>query len=98
MSAEEWALGPYRLLLRLYPRPFRENYERELLLTFRDELRLEGSLAGRCACVFAALAGVLANAPKEHLLLMTADIRYALRSFIRSPGSRSRRWARWRWE
>lgn len=76
----------YRLLLRLYPAAFRHDYERELIIAFSDQLAVETTLAGRCICLAAASAGVLRNAPKEHLFMSTADLRYTFRTFLRSPG------------
>ena len=43
MSAERW----YRILLRAYPTTFRADYEREMLLAFRQSWREEGERAPR---------------------------------------------------
>lgn len=75
----------YRLLLRLYPAPFRDDYEREILRVFRNQLLFEKRMLGRVACLCAAAAGIFLNAPQEHLSMLTADLKYALRTFRRNP-------------
>jgi putative ABC transport system permease protein len=75
----------YRLLLRLYPAPFREDYEREILLVFRSQLLSEKHIAGRLAFMAVAAAGIFLNAPKEHLSMLMTDLKYALRTFRRNP-------------
>ena len=78
-------MRPYRLLLRLYPAQFRQEYEREILLTYRNESQRETGAPGRCLYFALASAGILANAPKEHLLMLQHDLRYSLRALRRSP-------------
>src|SRR5262245_31320201 len=69
----------FRACLRLYPGEFRDEYGRELSLVLADRLRDEPSAVGR-AFVFAhALAGILIEAPIEHLRVLAEDVRYALR-------------------
>ena len=70
----------YRLLLHLYPRDFREEYGEQMLLDFGDYAR-ERPLAAWLA----AGRDALLNAPGEHARLLRQDLRYALRSWKRSP-------------
>src|SRR5271165_109280 len=74
-----------RLLLRLYPASFRDDYEREILLVFRKQLLLEKRMPGRVVCLGVAAAGILLDAPQEHLSMLIADVKYALRTFLRNP-------------
>ncbi len=70
----------YRLLLRLYPRDFREEYGDQMLLDFRDYAHerpfAAWVVAGRDA---------LLNAPGEHARLLAQDLRYTLRTWKRAP-------------
>ena len=72
---ETGILRLYRGCLSLYPAEFRDEYARELCLTFADRWREERSprvwLEG--------LSGILQEAPKEHLHVILKDLRYALR-------------------
>jgi putative ABC transport system permease protein len=70
----------YRLLLRLYPRDFRDEYGREMSMLFRD--RAEG---GRVRLWFEVLDDLLLHAPREHWSIATQDVRYAFRSWRRTP-------------
>src|SRR5580658_7244437 len=85
MAEQERSLGIYRLLLRFYPAQFRQEYEREILLTYRNEWRRERGVAGSFAYLVVAVTGILCNAPKEHFQMLTNDLRYTLRTFRRSP-------------
>ena len=71
----------YRRLLRLYPREFREEYGAEMSRLYRDRSRDEGVLA----LWPALLADAVRTAPKEHLTVLTQDIRHAFRLFSRTP-------------
>src|SRR5580704_5244869 len=75
----------YRLLLRLYPAPFRDDYEREILLVFKSQLLAEKHMAGRLTCMAVAAAGIVFNSPREHLSMLMTDLKYALRTFRRNP-------------
>lgn len=76
----------FRLLLLLYPRAFREEYRRELLLALRDRLRHANGPVERTLIGTEAAMGILTEAPREHLDLLRRDLRYALRSLRQSPG------------
>jgi predicted permease len=74
MSA--WA---FRLLIRLYPAAFRDEYGRELALVFVDRYRDATGAWDRLRLWGEAIAGILVEAPKEHLRLLAQDLNYALR-------------------
>jgi putative ABC transport system permease protein len=75
----------YRLLLRLYPAQFREDYETEVMLVFRREW---GNQPGRAAALWYFLTvatAVLIDAPREHFAMLKSDLHYALRRSVRNP-------------
>ena len=76
----------YRTCLRLYPGDFRDEYARELTLVLRDRLRDEPSAIMRVVIFLHALLGIVIEAPLEHLRVLSADARYALRLLRREPG------------
>jgi putative ABC transport system permease protein len=85
MPEPRLALRLYRLLLRLYPAQFRQDYEHEILLVFRREWAWQRS-RGAAVFYFATVAtALLCNAPKEHLDMLIHDLPYAFRSFLRTP-------------
>ncbi len=69
----------YRVCLRLYPGDFRDDYARELTLVLRDRLRDASSAPARALILVHALLGIAMEAPLEHLRMLVADARYALR-------------------
>jgi len=69
----------YRAFLRLYPGEFRDEYGRELSLVLADRLRDESSALARVLVWLHALAGIVVEAPVEHLRVLGADVRHALR-------------------
>jgi putative ABC transport system permease protein len=75
----------YRLLLRLYPKSFRDEYADEMSGIFRMRLRDAEGLA-RLALFPATLAEVLLNAAAVHADILRQDLRYAARSLRRAPG------------
>jgi predicted permease len=75
----------YRLLLRAYPRSFREEYGREMEDIFRTRLRDAGT-AGRSALWLEAISDVALNAPRVHLDQLAQDIRAAARSLSHARG------------
>ncbi|MGH9630692.1 MAG: ADOP family duplicated permease [Bryobacteraceae bacterium] len=70
----------YRILLRLYPSEFREEYGGEMSAYFREQAR-----EGRLLLWMQVLRDLLLHAPQEHLHMLSQDIRYAFRSWRRSP-------------
>jgi putative ABC transport system permease protein len=77
----------YRVLLRCYPGEFRDEYEREMLLAFRDRLAADRR-AGPVAIArlwWQLVVDAIVRAPGEHLDVLQQDVRYALRSLLRAP-------------
>jgi predicted permease len=70
----------FRTLLNLYPGTFRDEYRRELTLVFVDRYRNATGPWDRTRLWIEALAGVLAEASKEHSRMMLYDLRYAWRT------------------
>jgi putative ABC transport system permease protein len=66
-------------VLHLYPASYREEYGREMTLVLVDRLRGETHAAARLVVVLGAVASVLADAPKQHALVLAQDLRFALR-------------------
>jgi hypothetical protein len=62
----------YRLLLRFYPRPFRERYAEEMLRVFRDRLRDERALR----VWIDVLVDALVSIPTQHLTVIRSHVPY----------------------
>ena len=71
----------YRLLLSLYPREFREEYGEEMGYVYRSRAADEGVVR----LWLALLADLVRTAPREHLSLLSQDMRQAFRLFWRTP-------------
>jgi hypothetical protein len=70
----------YRLLLRVYPRDFRDEYGHEMSLLFRAREE-----QGRLKLWLQVLGDLLLHAPREHWSMAKQDVRYAFRSWRRTP-------------
>src|SRR4030095_2331702 len=75
----------FKALLSLYPRDFREEYGREMVLVFADRYRDATSRQERFSVWIEALLGLLNEIPKEHSRMFLQDIRYAFRTLRASP-------------
>jgi len=76
------SLSVYRALLRLYPASYRVEYEAELLRTFAESTRGQGSFAA----ALAAIADIVPNALAAHWAILRQDLHYAMRTMSRSRG------------
>src|SRR4029434_1455988 len=76
------SLSVYRALLRLYPASYRVEYDGELLRTFAEATRGQGSFAA----ALAAIGDVVPNALAAHWAILRQDLRYALRTMRRCRG------------
>ena len=76
----------YRLLLRLYPASFREEYGREMSGVFLQRYRRTTSAGERAALWLQTLGDVLLNAPAIHWDILRQDLRGAQRTLARTPG------------
>jgi putative ABC transport system permease protein len=76
---EQWARALFAAVLHLYPASYRHEYGREMTLVLIDRLRGEPHAVARVVVFLGACASVLADAPKQHALLLAQDFRLALR-------------------
>ncbi len=76
---ERRARALYSAILRLYPASYRDEYGREMTLVLIDRLRFERHAVGRIVVLLGAMAAVLADAPKQHALVLAQDLRLTLR-------------------
>ncbi|HKX29776.1 MAG TPA: ABC transporter permease, partial [Blastocatellia bacterium] len=79
----------YRLLLRVLPLEFRGDFGSEMEEVFRDQ-RAEASrrrgVLGLLALWLETVWGIFRMAPREHLVNLGQDARYALRRMAQEPG------------
>jgi len=76
----------FRFASRLLPFDFRREYEREMELAFASDLESARQTSrGAWAVIGRALAGLAPVAIREHLTSLAQDVRYALRSFAKTP-------------
>jgi predicted permease len=80
---ERLSIRAFRALLALYPSAFRDEYGRELSLTFVDRYRAAAGAWNRAVLWFEAVTGILTEAPKEHARMIAQDLRDAYRSLRR---------------
>lgn len=76
----------YGLLLRLYPKSFRDEYGEELRGIFRTRLRDAEGPFGRAALHASAAVEVFFNAIAVHADILGQDLRYTARTLRRAPG------------
>src|SRR5438067_880335 len=77
-----WSDTAYRWLLLLYPAEFRGEYAGEMWLVFQKRSALERDRRGAIGLVLLwleVIADLAITAPKEHVHMLSQDIRYALR-------------------
>lgn len=72
----------YRALLFAYPAEFRHEYGAQMEQLFEDRLAGEPWLR----VSLATLADLSRSAPREHLHILAADLRYGARGIAKSPG------------
>jgi len=78
----------FRRLLKLFPAHFRGDFGDEMADVFREQHRdaLRGGPMALVRLWCDTLRGIVTTAPREHVDLLRADVRYALRNLRRSPG------------
>jgi putative ABC transport system permease protein len=73
----------FRWLVRLLPFDFRADYGRDMEAAFREQHREAAAAGGTGALWRQAIGDVARTAPREHLLQLAQDARYALRAMAR---------------
>jgi len=76
----------YRLLLRLCPASFRNEYGEEMCAIVARRRRLASGPLARLALWVEAIADVCATAARVHRDILAQDLRYTIRTLGRSPG------------
>src|SRR5688500_10782912 len=76
---ERRARALFAAVLHLYPASHRDEYGREMTLVLVDRLRAEHTAVARVVVFLGAIAAVLADAPKQHAVVLSHDLRLALR-------------------
>jgi predicted permease len=79
------AVRLFRVLLSLYPGEFRDEYGREMAMVFADRHRAASTRIERTAVWIEALWGLVTQAPKEHIAMLTQDLRHGMRGLGREP-------------
>ena len=77
----------FRLVLRLYPREFRDRFGDDMEAAYR-QARADAAMAGRhgvTAFWLGVASDALLRAPGEHMRLLLHDMRYAARGLRRAP-------------
>ena len=77
----------YRLILRVYPREFRERFGTDMASAYHAA-RLDARQRGRAGGMefwFGVITDGLVRAPVEHLHMTMSDLRYAARGLMRTP-------------
>ena len=69
----------FNAVLHLYPASYRDEYGREMMLVLIDRLRGERRATARVVVLVAAIAAVVADAPRQHARMLAQDLRFALR-------------------
>ena len=76
----------YRVLLHLYPSSYRADYGVEMSGIFAEELRKCSGLMEKCGLWMTTVLDVVSNAAAVHWQIARRDLKYSLRSLLRSPG------------
>ena len=76
---ERWARAWFLTVLHLYPASYRDEYGREMTLLLVDRLRGEPHAVARALVFLVAMASALADAPKQHAIVLAQDLRLTLR-------------------
>ena len=88
----------YRLLLKLYPARFREEYETPMELQFRDDYRSARGAWPRLAFWLRALRDLSISIPSEILREVWQDLRRSAQVYRRWPLTTALALIAWRWQ
>jgi putative ABC transport system permease protein len=76
---ERCARAVFGTVLHLYPAAYQDEYGREMMLVLVDRLRGERTAVARVVAMLGAITAVFKDAPKQHAVVLTQDLRLALR-------------------
>ena len=76
----------YRLLLRLFPASFRDEYGQELTRVFARQQRDAGSSVARLGLWLRTIIDLVSTAARVHVDVLRQDLRLTGRTVRRSPG------------
>jgi len=76
----------YRLLLHLYPASFRHEYGKEMCAIFAEHRHRVTGVWSVLALWFETFFAILPSALRVHWDILQQDLKYALRTFLQSPG------------
>ncbi len=79
----------FAALLRLFPFDFRGEFGGEMEQTFREQRSQAEREAGKVGLLrlwWETLTGIFRTAPREHLSMLSQDVRYAVRMIRKNPG------------
>jgi putative ABC transport system permease protein len=79
IRVERWARAVFEAALHFYPASYRDEYGREMTLVLVDRLRGERTAVARVVVFLGAITAVLADASKQHALVLAQDLRLAFR-------------------
>ena len=82
-AGERRARALFQAILHLYPAAHRDEYGKEMTLVLLDRLRDERRAGARVFVFLSAVASVVADAPKQHAIVLAQDLRLALRLIAR---------------
>jgi predicted permease len=85
-DAEDKRMTFYRLLLHLYPSSYRVEYGEEMCAVFTQQLCRSNGVVATCILFLTAFGEVLSNAAIVHWDIAKRDLKYSMRSLLRSPG------------
>jgi putative ABC transport system permease protein len=79
----------FRLLLRIFPSDFREDFGNEMEEVFREQRAETEHAAGKIGLLRLwgeTIVGMLRTGPREHLAMLRQDVNYAFRMMRKNPG------------
>ena len=82
---ETFLVAIYRRLATLYPRPFRDEYETEMVEAARGCASEQQGFAAALWLGAQLIADVFTTAPKEHWYMLKQDLRHAVRVLSKTP-------------
>src|SRR5260370_39782941 len=85
MKEPRLALWVYRILLRLYPAQFRQDYGREVVSAFRRQWEWQRGPAGASLYFLQGCLSIVWTTPGAHLDMLMDDLSYAVRACRGGP-------------